>query len=125
MKSAELTNEHFDEIFIELIKEKTSSSSLARAWCILRTFDFAHKLWKKYRIPYKKDAEIVRNKMRGWWNSYPWISEPVFHKMICGIAVGLASPMGYDYCCLERAGYGGKSLITVYQNQKRFKKKEE
>jgi hypothetical protein len=52
------------------------------------------RLWSKYRIPYKKEAEALRKKMREWWSSYPWMYEPRPHKMICGVAVSLASPMG-------------------------------
>lgn len=115
MKAEKLTNKHFDDIFKELAKEKSRWG-----WCVISTFDFAIKLWKKYHIAYKKEAEIVRAKMREWWNSYKWKDEPIFHKMICNIAVSLASPMAYDYCALEKRGILSKSLITVYQNQKRF-----
>lgn len=115
MKAASLTNKHFDDIFKELVNDKSTWG-----WCVISTFDFAIRLWKKHHVAYKKDAETVRAKMREWWNSYKWNSEPIFHKMICGIAVSLASPMSYDYCILEKAGYTSKSLITVYQNQTRF-----
>lgn len=119
MKVERLTNKHFDDIFKELVKEK-SHYGCVRGFCVISTFDFAIRLWKKHHIAYKKEAKTVRSKMREWWNSYKWKSEPIFHKMICGIAVSLASPMSYDYCVLEKRGLLSKSLITIYQNQKRF-----
>lgn len=120
MKAQLLDNEDFDYVFKLVLEEK-------RDWghIIISTFDLARKLWQKYRVAYKKQADIVRAKMREWWNSYEWKQEPRPHKMICGVAVHIASPMAYDYCALERTYHGGmRSLITVYQNQKEFRAKK-
>jgi len=114
MKAEELTNKILDEIFLELVKEYPHPPA------IIPTRVIAKKLWQKYRIPIKKQAEVVRKKIKNWWNSKPWIFHPRPHKKIGGIAVFLASPMIYDYCILERRGYTYGSLICVYPNQKEF-----
>lgn len=113
MRVGLLDKDVFDHIFSVLVKEKMSHGI-----CIIATRDFAKKLWKMYRIPYKAKADLVRRKMREWWNSYPWISEPRPHKKIQGVAIYLSHPMGYDYCMLEHPSF---SLISVYQDQKEFK----
>ena len=119
MKAEELTNDIFDSVFRDILKEATHGP------LIIATWDIARRLWLKHRIPIKKQANVVREKMREWWNSYPWLHEPRAHKMICGVAVYLSSPMSYDYCALER-GYMHtmRSLISVYQNQREFHNEE-
>ncbi len=123
MKASLLDKDMFDHIFKELVEE---NRTIMRAFVILNTFDIARKLWSKHRIPYKAQAELVRKKMREWWNSYEWRKEPLFHKMICGYAVNLAQPMGHDYCILERRGLSSYSLISVYpfRQQKDFSEKK-
>ena len=117
MKAQLLDNEDFDYLFKQVLEEKGRWGGPI----IISTFDLVRKLWQKYRVAYKKQANIVRAKMREWWNSYEWKQEPRPHKMICGVAVHLASPMSYDYCALEPTIHGGmRSLITVYQNQNEF-----
>ncbi len=118
MKEGLLDKDVFDHIFKELVREKSW-----RGGCIIRTFDIAKKLWSKYRVPYKAEAEIVRKKMREWWDSYEWRGEPRPHKMVCGYAVYLSAPMNYDYCMLERSSRIGQSLISLYYPQKEFQEK--
>ena len=115
MKAIELNDEIFDQVFDELRNEYGSSP------LILKTFDFAIKIWTKYHIPYKKDADIIREKMRAWWKNKPWKHEPRPHKMIGSTAVYLSAPMNNDYCCLQR-GINNLclSMIIGYQNQKQF-----
>lgn len=115
MKSQDLTKEHLDIIFKEIYKENLYTCSFTQHQ-VITTFDIRNKLWEKYRIYVKKDAEVVRKKIREWWNSYKWKYEPRPHKMICEIAVYLASAMSYDYCMLGDK----KSLICVYDDQSEF-----
>jgi len=120
MKAKDLTKEHFDEIFKQCIEGRGFARPL-----IISTREIARRLWFTFRVPIRKEVDVVRQKMRAWWNSYPWLSEPRIHKMICGVAVFLSSPMAYDYCALERPSFGViKSLICVYSNQKEFKKRK-
>jgi len=120
MKAEDLRKEHFDKVFKQCIKRESGAFAYP---IIITTHEIAQKLWLMYRVPIRKEVETVRKKMREWWNSYPWFYEPRIHKMICGIAVFLASPMNYDYCALERPGFGAiKSLICVYNNQKEFRR---
>lgn len=118
MKLENLDKEVFDSLFLDLVREKTRWGA-----CIIATRDFAEKLWEKYRIPYKAKAEVVRTKMREWWNSYERKSDPRPHKMVCGIAVYLSQPMSYGYCNLGRTK-SMMSLICVYQNQKEFRREK-
>lgn len=118
MRVENLKKEHFDTIFRELLLEKRSSGM---APYLISTFDLADKLWEKFRLPYKKQAEVIREKMRAWWSSYEWRYEPRPHKLICGVAVFLSSPMSYDYCMLEKSGHTQQSLICIYQNQGEFR----
>ena len=122
MKSEDLTDSIFDEIFLAVLEEKKKYLRLYPHF--IKTFDLAEMLWKKYRIPYKRDADLVREKMRAWWNGKPWVYTPRPHKKIVGIAVYLSSPMNYDYCLLQK-GIPGKSVISIYDNQKEFKSVED
>jgi len=125
MKAEELNDEIFDDVFVQLVNEWKQKS-----WkpfpIIISTRELAKKLWEKHRVPILKQYEIVKKKMREWWNRKPWIYEPSPHKKIRGIAVSLGTPMAYDYCMLEKRSfhtYG--SLIMVYTDQKRFQKDDE
>jgi len=104
-----------DEAFLTLYNERRGRLAI-----IISTRDIARWLWKEYRVPYKKDAEVVREKMRTWWQNKPWIREPRSHKKIGNMAVYISSPMNYDYCCLEKRMYNSLSLIVVYSNQRQF-----
>jgi hypothetical protein len=122
MKAQNLTKEHLNIVFKEIVKEEIEFN---KKHCIhlsigqvVSTFDIRDKLWKKWRIHVIKDAEIVRRKIKEWWDSYKWKYEPLPHKMICGIAVHISSPMSYDYCMLESSGNIKKSLITIYDYDK-------
>jgi len=123
MNANDLKREHLDAVFLEVLEEIRSTRG-GRVWPIITTFALAKKLWSKYHVPYQKQVEIVRDKMREWWNSYPWLHEPRAHKMICGVAVNASPPGSYDFCCLEKRGLTSLSLITVYGDQKEFKPKQ-
>lgn len=112
MKPHLLDKKDFDYLFKTVLEEEHQRSDCI----VISTWDLVRKLWEKYRVPHIKYAQQVREKMREWWNSYPWKYEPRPHKIVCGVAVFLAQPMGYDYCELER----GKSLVLTYQNQREF-----
>lgn len=116
MKAALLNKKVFDDIFMELVEER---SSWRGGHVIIRTFDIAKKLWSRHRVAYKAEAPLVRKKMREWWNSYKWKEKPRPHKLVCDYAVYLSSPMGYDYCMLETR----QSLICSYPShqQKMFR----
>jgi len=115
MKAEDITNETIDEAFIELVEEYSKRIAI-----IISTRAIAKQLWKKYRIPYKKQASVVREKIKNWWNSKPWVYRPRPHKKIQGVAVCVGSPMNSDYCFLERRC----SLICVYQNQAEFEEEK-
>lgn len=117
MKAEELNDEILDDIFVQLVNEWKQERLLP---IIISTRDLAKKLWEKHRVPIIKQHEVVKKKIREWWNRKPWIRDPLPHKKIRGIAVSLSSPMAYDYCILETRGLTHKSLIAVYTNQKRF-----
>ena len=120
MKAVDLTNQHFDEVFKELVIKKSNKKPF-KVYPVISTREIAKMLWKKYHVPFIKEAEIVRSKLREWWNSYPKKHKPIFHKMICGIAVYLSSTMGADFAYIEKLGYKHYSLICIHQNQRRFR----
>ncbi|HDH43991.1 MAG TPA: hypothetical protein ENG66_01095 [Thermococcus sp.] len=117
MKAEQLTKQHFDKAFKAVLAEKKD-----RHIIIISTYDLAKKLWELFRVPIRKEIDLIREKMREWWRNYPWLENPRPHKKICGVAVELGSPMAYDYCCLEKSKGGliCRSLIVVCQNQQDY-----
>lgn len=121
MNADNLKKEHIDAAFAEVLDDLQNTRG-GRVWSIVTTFALARKLWSKYRVPCRKQAETVRTKMREWWQSYPWLHEPRAHKMIGGVAVNASPPGSYDFCILERRGLTQLSLIIVYNDQEEFRK---
>ena len=117
MKAGDITNEFLDNLVIEIFQNKDSRYSIICMF--ISTTDMAERLWSKYRIPYKRDVDIIRRKMKSWWANKPWIYEPRPHKKIGKYAVYISSPMGYVYCVLEE-GLVGRALISFYPDQKQF-----
>ena len=62
MKAKEITDELLDNLVIELYENKGSRYPIIRMF--ISTGDMAERLWSKYRIPYKRDVEIIRKKMK-------------------------------------------------------------
>lgn len=117
MKAEDITDEFLDNLVIEIFENKESRYKIIRMF--VSTNDMAKKLWSKHRIPYKRDVDIIRKKMKSWWANKPWIYEPRPHKKIGNYAVHISSPMGPVYCILE-GGLTGKALISFYPNQREF-----
>ena len=117
MKASELTDKVLDKIVISLLSKR---SGFGLVYPMASTWEIASELWRQHRVFVRKDADIVKEKMRAWWKKKPTVPEPYPHKMIGKYPVYLTAPMNRTYCILEKP-YG--SLI-IWDNHMRGVSKE-
>jgi len=115
MNANQITPELLEEI---VVSHFDNLKGFSRIYPMIKTDDIAKVLWKKHRVPIYKQVDIVREKIREWWNQKTWYTVPIHHKWVGKYAVYLGSPMGTTYCVIDKAR--SMALIIAHQDQTQF-----
>lgn len=119
MKTEAITSEFIESIVVDLIKEGINRQ-FSRP-IIISTDDIADVMWKKYRIPTRRDCEKIRKKIKHWWSQKEKHREPKVHWFVGQYAVFTTAPMKAVYCTLPTGGGLPQGLIFLHPNQSFFK----